>query len=116
MKKYKTFVVKYRRKTSGKTDYRKRLKLLLGGKPRLVVRKSLKNITAQIAAYSKEGDKILASAHSRELNEFGWNSPKGNTPSAYLVGLLLGKKAKKTNIKEMILDLGMNKSVKGSRL
>ena len=53
MKKGKTHRIKFRRKREGKTDYRKRLKLLLGGKPRLVVRKSLKNITAQIAVYSK---------------------------------------------------------------
>ena len=56
------------------------------------------------------------SAHSRELEKYGWQINKGNIPSAYLVGLLAGTKAIKKNIKNAILDLGLQKSVKGSRV
>jgi len=106
----------FKRKISGKTNYRKRLKLLLANKPRLVVRKSLKSILAQVVEYGEKGDKILVSAHSSELKKYGYDGNKGNIPSAYLVGLLIGGKAKKKGVKELILDIGLQNSVKGSRI
>ena len=53
--------VPFRRRREGKTDYRKRLKLLLSRKPRLVVRKSLNNIIAQIVEYDEKGDRVVVS-------------------------------------------------------
>lgn len=108
--------VQFRRKKEGKTNYRKRLKLLLSNKLRLVVRISLNNISAQIIEHYPKGDKVIISAHSTELKKFGWKTVGGNIPSAYLVGLLLGKKAKEKGIEEAILDAGLNSSVKGSRI
>jgi len=93
----------------------KRLKLLLSGKPRLIVRPSLKGITAQIAVAEKGGDKIIAGVHSDELKKLGWKYHNGNLPSAYLTGLLIAKKTIKSGIKEAILDMGLRKPVKGSR-
>ena len=43
------YTVLYRRKREGKTDYKKRMKLLLGKKPRIVLRKSLKHFSLQIS-------------------------------------------------------------------
>jgi len=106
----------FKRKRLGKTDYRKRLKILLANKPRLVVRKSLKNISAQVIEYGENGDKVLLSAHSSELKKYGYDGSKGNIPISYLVGLLIGSKGKKKNIKELVLDIGLQKSVKGSRI
>ena len=112
----RTYTVPFRRKREGKTDYKARLGLLKSGKPRLVVRRSLKNILAQIVQYQPKGDVVLVSAHSNELKKFGWKLHRGNTSSAYLVGLLLGEKAKKLKIKEVVLDLGLQQSVKGTSL
>ncbi|HZX45324.1 MAG TPA: 50S ribosomal protein L18 [Candidatus Nanoarchaeia archaeon] len=106
----------FKRKRLGKTDYRKRLKLLISSKPRLVVRKSLKHITAQVVEYSSSGDKIITSASSFELKKYGYNGSKGNLPAAYLVGYLAGKKSKEKKVTEIILDSGLYKSVKGSRI
>ncbi|MEK6856638.1 MAG: 50S ribosomal protein L18 [Nanoarchaeota archaeon] len=106
----------YRRKTEGKTDYKKRLLLLKSRKPRLVIRKSLRNIQLQLIDYAAKGDKILISSHSNQLKKLGWKQVSGNSSSAYLTGLILGLKAKSKNIKEAILDLGLNRSVKGSVL
>lgn len=114
MKSHKTKVVTFKRKREGKTDYNKRLKLLASNKPRLVIRKSLKNITAQIVEYGTNGDKVTASAHSRELIKMGWKGYRRNLPAAYLVGLLCGVRAKQKNATEAVLDLGLYKSVKGS--
>lgn len=112
----KVYALKFRRKRKKITNYRKRLKFILSGKPRLVVRKSLKHILAQIVEYSPQGDKVLASAHSKELKKHGWLYSGGNTCAAYLTGILLGKKMKKKKIEGAILDIGLNQSVKGSRI
>lgn len=106
----------FKRKRLGKTNYRKRLKLLLANKPRLVVRKSLKNIFAQIIKYDEKGDKVVVSAHSSELKKYGYGGSKGNIPSAYLVGLLVGSKSKNKNVNELVLDIGLQNSVRGSRV
>jgi len=114
--KQKTYNVQKRRKRTGKTNYKKRLKLLLSHKLRLVVRPALKNITVQIVEYHPKGDKVVASANARELEKLGWKFNKGNLPAAYLTGLLAGTRAKEKGIKEAILDVGLNSSTKGSRI
>jgi len=114
--KQKTFTVQFRRKREGKTNYKKRLRLLLSKKARLVLRPSLMGMSAQVIEFFPEGDKIIVSAHSRKLKELGWKFHKGNIPAAYLTGLLIGTKAKEKGIKEAVLDLGLRKPVKGSRL
>lgn len=112
----RTFMVPLRRKRSGKTNYRSRLGLLKAGTSRLVVHRSLNNVLAQIIQYYPTGDKVIVSAHSNELKKLGWKLHRGNTSSAYLVGLLLGEKAKKAKIKDAVLDLGLQPSVKGASL
>ncbi len=107
-------IVPFKRKREGKTDYKKRLKLLVSEIPRLVVRKSSKNITVQIVTFEPKGDKILVSAHSNELKKFGWKLHRRNLPAAYLTGLLCGVKAKQKGINNTILDSGLYISIKGS--
>ena len=109
----KVYTVKYRRKREGKTDYKKRMKLLLGKKARLVIRTSLRHISLQIIEFQPTGDKVTATVHSRELAQHGWKGHSGSTSAAYLTGLLLAKKAGKVGA---ILDIGQYTSVKGSKL
>jgi len=114
MKKRK-IIVPFKRKRQGKTDYRKRLRLIASNKPRLVVRRALKNIIVQIIESNPKGDKVLVSAHTNELKKnFDWKIAKRNIPTAYLTGLLAGVKAKSKNINEAILDIGLNPPTKGS--
>ncbi len=108
------YTVPYRRKREGKTDYKKRMKMLLGSKTRLVVRKSLKHILIQLIEFQPNGDKILFSAHSIELEKHGWKGGTNNTSAAYLTGMLLAKKIK--NKMDCVLDIGQYTSVKGSIL
>lgn len=112
----KSYRLGFKRKRLGKTNYKKRLKLLLANKPRLVVRKSNNNILAQVVSYNEKGDTVILSCHSSELKKYGWDGSKGNLPSAYLVGLLISNKTKNKDIKELVLDVGLQKSVKGSRI
>ena len=107
----------YRRRKEGKTDYGARRALVLSGRPRVVIRSSLKNVIAQIATAKPEGDKLLISAHSRELKrKYGWKASRGNLPTAYLTGLLCGLKAKWLGLEEAIPDIGLNSPSKGSRV
>ncbi|AEK20438.1 50S ribosomal protein L18 [Methanococcus maripaludis] len=110
------FRVPFRRRREGKTDFRQRLGLLLSGKPRLVARKSLNNVTAQLMAYDEKGDVVLVSAHSKELVKMGYKGHCGNLPAAYLTGLLLGAKAVKEDVKEAVLDKGLHRATKGAAI
>ncbi len=112
----KIFTVPFKRKREGRTYYKKRLKILMSNSFRFVVRKSLKNLSASIIEYNPKGDKILFTVDSNTVSKLGWKGDYGNLPSAYLIGLLAGKKAIEKGVKEAILDLGFNNSTKGSRL
>jgi|SRR3989338_3557928 len=116
MEKGKIYTVPLRRKRQKRTNYKKRLKILMSNKVRLVVRKSLKNLQVSIIEYGTKGDRIIFTVNSSVLSKLGWKFDYGNTPSAYLTGLLAGKKAMEKGIKEAILDLGFNTPSKGSRL
>jgi large subunit ribosomal protein L18 len=106
-----------RRRREGKTDYQARKALVLSGKPRLVVRSSLRHIVAQVVTAKPEGDIVVASAHSKELQtRFGWKASTGNASSAYLTGLLCAVKAKSKGVEEAILDIGLAAPTKGSNV
>jgi len=103
-----------KRKSEGKTNYKKRLYYIKSGISRIVIRKSLKFITAQVIKYETEGDKTLVAATTKELVKLGYQGFTRNTPSAYLLGLLIAKKAQKKEITTAILDVGFHNPVKGS--
>jgi large subunit ribosomal protein L18 len=111
----KSYLMPFKRRREKKTDYKKRLALIKSEKTRLVIRKSSKNITVQFIDYNAKGDKTLVSAFSTELKKFGWKKT-GNIPASYLTGLLAGKRARDKKVKEVVLDLGLQTSTKGSRI
>lgn len=110
------YTVAFRRKREGRTNYKKRLKILVSNKNRFVVRKSLTNLQVSIVKYKPNGDEIMFTIDSKSLTKLGWKGSNGNLPSAYLIGVIAGKKAIEKGISEAILDLGFNTSSKGSRL
>ncbi len=99
--------VSMRRRREGKTNYHARLKLVLSGKLRLVIRASINSVVVQVIEASLKGDKVIASAHSSQLTKFGWKYNSGNIPSAYLVGYLCGLRAKSKKVQECVLDVGI---------
>jgi large subunit ribosomal protein L18 len=105
-----TYEVSFRRRREGKTDYAKRLALVKSRKARLVVRKTNSRIIAQIVAFNLKGDQTIAATDSKDLKKFGWYGTN-NTPSAYLVGLLAAKRAKK---QQCVLDIGRKHPSHGS--
>ncbi|GAB7118938.1 50S ribosomal protein L18 [Natrinema sp. JCM 9743] len=105
-----------RRRREVRTDYHQRLRLLKSGKPRLVARKSNKHTTAQLITPGPQGDETLASAHSSDLAEYGWDAPTGNISAAYLTGLLAGKRAVEAGLEEAVLDIGLNTATPGNKV
>jgi len=103
----------FTRKRKGITNYRKRLALLKSSFPRAVVRKSLQHVIIQLVAAGEKGDRVLATADSKELSKYGWAIGGGNLPAAYLTGYLLGLRAKKTN-PLAVLDVGLRVSTHGA--
>ena len=106
----------FRRRREGRTDYRTRSKLLRSGKPRIVVRKTLRQTIVQFVRAEAAGDQVLASAQSLELKDRGWAAGTGNLPAAYLTGYLAGKRAAAKGVTDGILDLGTQRPSKGGRL
>ena len=107
-----------RRRREGKTDYKARLGFLKSGMPRVIVRKTNRYILGQIVVSDISQDRIILSVNSKDLLTNGWPKEMGGSlkslPAAYLTGFLLGKKAK--DIDEAILDIGLQRNIKKSRL
>jgi len=107
MARIKPITVPFRRKKQLRTNYTKRLQLLLSRKSRLVVRVTNSRIIAQIIDFGPQGDKVLVGVDSAQLKKLGWPYSGKNMPAAYLTGLLIAKKAISKKVKEVILDTGL---------
>ena len=105
-----------RRRREGVTDYRSRRKAITSHRPLLVVRVSNKNVTAQFVRPTVKGDVVLSSSHSKELAKAGWHGSAKSVPACYLLGLLAGKKALASGVKEAVAYNGLIPFIRGSRV
>ena len=109
-----------RRRLEAKTDYKARLALLKSEKPRIVIRKTNRYIIVQIVKSETAQDKILTGNTSKVLLSNGLpQESSGSLKSlgaAYLTGFLVGKQSLKLGVNEAILDSGMTRNVKNSRI
>ncbi len=108
-----------RRRKERRTDYKARLALLKSGMPRLVVRKTNRYIIAQIIKSEIAQDRVIARVSSKDLLGIGWQKENigrlKSLAAAYLTGLMIAKKYnEKSN--ELLLDIGLQRNVKGSRV
>ena len=111
-----------RRRKEGKTDYKARLGLLKSGKARIIARKTNRYFIGQVIISDIAQDKVIVGVNSKELLSKGW--PKElegslkNLTDCYLTGFLLGKKLEgsKESIKEAVLDIGLQRNIKKSRI
>ncbi len=112
-----SYRVPYRRRKEGKTDYQQRKALILSKLPRIVVRGSLRHISAQIVKAKTTGDEVIASANSGQLTKtYGWKGGCGNLSVAYLTGLLCGHRAVAHGVKKAVLDIGLQLPSRGARV
>jgi len=106
-----------RRRRENKTDYKLRLGLLKSEMPRIVIRKTNRYFIVQAVESIEAQDKIISGVTSKELLKKGWNPKKAGSlksiPAGYLTGMLL---AKKVGGGEFIIDIGMARSINGSRV
>ncbi len=105
-----------RRRRQGVTDYRSRRRAITSHRPLLVVRVSNKNVTAQFVRPTVKGDVVLSSSHSKELAKAGWHGSAKSIPACYLLGLLAGKKALASGVKEAVAYNGLIPFIRGSRV
>jgi len=107
-----------RRRIENKTDYKARLRLLKSGKPRIVFRKTNRYIIGQYVVSEEARDRVIVGVNSKELLKFGWKGKSlKNLGASYLTGLLLGQKIIESgNQKKAVLDIGLIRSIKGSRV
>jgi len=96
---FKRYQVQFRRRRQGKTDYYARKRLVTQDKNkyntpkyRLVVRFTNKDVIAQIAYSTLEGDHIVSSAYAHELPKYGVKVGLTNYASSYATGLLLARR------------------------
>ena len=109
----------FRRRKAGLTDYRRRLKLLRGRKPRAVVRVSNTRTTCQLVTWAASGDLVTVSVTGSDLSKkYGWpqDFSKKSVPASYLVGYAMGKAAKAQGAEEAVLDIGLAASTPGNRV
>lgn len=105
-----------RRRREGKTDYRKRKTLLMSKATFISPRITNKNISVQFLEATPQGDRVIASAHIRELYKLGWNGSGTSLPAAYLTGLTAGLKASNMGIKQCVTYIGLRRYLPGSRI
>ena len=110
--------LRFKRRRNGKTDYRRRMRMLRGGVPRAVVRLSNTQVTCQLVEFGMEGDRILASVNGKSLAKYGWpaGASRKSVPACYVAGYALAKSAMADGHGEAILDIGLAASSPGSRV
>jgi len=106
-----------KRRIKCKTDYQLRMGLLKSKTPRIVIRKTNKYIYAQVVETKEAQDFVKSTISSRDLIKEGWDKKYAGSlkslPACYLTGLILAKKAGKG---KYIIDMGMIRNIKGSRV
>ena len=109
----------FRRRESGETDYRRRLKLLRSREMRAVVRVSNTRITCQLVDWKSDGDRVILSCTGSDLvKRHGWpeDMSQKSVPASYLTGYALGKAAVTAGHDSAVLDIGLSASTSGSRV
>jgi len=105
-----------RRRRDGKTDYRRRRQLVVGRRPFVTVFVGGKNVLVQIHEAKPQGDLVLVSSHSKQLERMGWRASRKSIPASYLTGYLAGLKAITRGVGETVLYTGVKNFVAGSRV
>ncbi|HMA06091.1 MAG TPA: 50S ribosomal protein L18 [Methanomicrobiales archaeon] len=110
------YFIPFRRRREGRTDYYARGRLLLSENPRMVVRKTNREIIIQLMVPDPTGDRTLVAAYSRDLPGYGYTGSRSNTPAAYLTGILFGARCRKAGYGSAVLDIGLARASPGARV
>jgi len=110
-----------RRRIEGKTNYKKRIRLLKAGAGRIVFRKTNKYIIGQYIKSKEAQDSVARGIDSKILIKYGWPKEASGSlkslPACYLTGLLLGRKIiDKEGKTKAVLDIGLLRNTPKSRM
>jgi large subunit ribosomal protein L18 len=105
----------FRRRREGKTDYHLRKKIVVSRLPFVTIRVSNKNILLQVIKASTKGDTVVESVHSRQLQKFDWPFSRKSIPASYLCGLILGYRTGGKIDSRVIVYMGVEPYIPGSR-
>jgi len=95
-----------RRNRQNRTNYRKRVAMLIGRRSFVSIAVSNQNVMAQVLKPLAIGDSVLTAVRSRELLKYGWKGSMNSIPTCYLTGLLLGKRTMEKGINNLVLYTG----------
>jgi large subunit ribosomal protein L18 len=95
-----------RRNRQNRTNYRKRVAMLIGRRSFVSIAVSNQNVMAQVLKPLAIGDSVLTAVRSRELLKYGWKGSMNSIPTCYLTGLLLGKRTMQKGINNLVLYTG----------
>ena len=109
-------VLALKRRRNGRTNYKKRLRLLLSRSARAVIRKTSTKAIIQIVKYQPTGDKVVVGATSDTVRGVGWPYNGSNVPGFYLTGIAAGKKALEKGVDSVIIDVGLRRVTKANCL
>lgn len=101
-----TYIHTLKRIREKKTNYRKRSSLLISKKNFVTIKFSNQNVLTQLIEPHLSGDRVIAYAHSSNLENLGWKGSLNSIPASYLTGLLLGKKASQNGFSDAVLYTG----------
>lgn len=109
-----------RRRRECRTDYLKRIKLLKGGTPRLVFRRTNRYLIIQYIKSKEAQDRIILSVNSKDLLKYGWPKESAGSlksiPASYLISFLTGKRILKEKLEKPIIDFGMFRVIHKTRM
>jgi large subunit ribosomal protein L18 len=110
--------IQRKRRRENRTDYESRFSLLKSGVKRIAIRKTNRFILIQLVESKESQDRVLNGITSKLLISEGWSEKFSGAlksiPAGYLTGLLFAKKI--DNKEKYIIDLGIARNKKGSRL
>jgi large subunit ribosomal protein L18 len=95
-----------RRNRQNRTNYRKRLAVLVGRRSFVSVTISNQNVMVQVLKPSATGDSVVTAVRSLELLKYGWKGSMNSIPACYLTGLLLGKRTLEKGMNNLVLYTG----------
>ena len=110
------YFVPFRRRREGKTDYYKRTSLVVADAPRMVVRRTNRDIIIQLVTAEMDGDRALVAANSAELEHNGTRDQCQTHLQRTSPACSLPQKQRKQSFDRAILDIGLSRATKGARV
>ena len=106
----------FRGRREGKGDSGQGQRRFVAGRNVMFIGKRNRHIIIQLVVAQMDGDYTLVHVNSKELVNYGYKGYLGNTPAAYLTGMLFAVRAQKAGYEGAIADIGLQVASTGARV